>query len=69
MSASEKLVCRSKVRIERQRGPTRLPLLPAEKPPLTFGVHSEIAADYEVSPEAFPPPATKLDYVVAAASG
>ena len=59
----------SRVRIERQRGPMRLAYLPAEKAPVVFGVHSEIAEHYKVSPEAYPPRATTLDYVMAAAGG
>jgi hypothetical protein len=57
------------VRIERERGPLRLAYLPAEPEPVKFGVHSEIAAHYKVSPENFPPRATTLDYVVAATGG
>jgi hypothetical protein len=59
----------SRVRIERQIGPMRLAYLPAEKEPVQFGVHSEVAAHYKVPPEEFPPCATTLDYVVAAAGG
>jgi len=69
MSESDRVIYRSQVRIERQRGPMRLAYLPAEKEPVVFGVHSEIAAHYKVSPEAFPPHAATLDYVVAAAGG
>ncbi len=63
------VVYTSRVRIERQRGPMRLAYLPAEKEPVHFGVHSEIAEHYKVSPEAFPPCATTIDYLVAAAGG
>ena len=59
----------SRVRIERQSGPMRLAYLPAEKDPVAFGVHSEVAEHYKVPPEKFPPRATTLDYVVAAAGG
>jgi len=59
----------SRVRIERQIGPIRLAYLPAEKDPVAFGVHSEVAEHYRVPPEKFPPRATTLDYVVAAAGG
>lgn len=59
----------SKVRIERVRGPLRRAYLPAEDSPVRFGVHSEIAEHYGVQPEDFPPMATTLDYVVAAAGG
>jgi hypothetical protein len=34
-----------------------------------FGVHSEVADHYGVSPEQYPPHAATLDYVVAAAGG
>jgi hypothetical protein len=63
------VVYTSKVRIERIGGPVRRAYLPAEAEPIMFGVHSEIAEHYGVDPEAFPPTATTLDYVVAAAGG
>lgn len=66
---SSTVVYTSRVRIERQRGPVRLAYLPAEEEPVTFGVHSEIARHYGVSEDAFPPRATTLDHVVAAAAG
>jgi hypothetical protein len=69
MASSDKVVYTSRVRIERQRGPMRLAFLPAEKVPVTFGVHSEVAEHYKVPPGAFPAHATTLDYVVAAAAG
>jgi len=56
-------------RIERKEGPMRLAYLPAETEPVVFGVHPEVAEHYKVSPSAFPPQATTLDYVVAAAGG
>ncbi len=59
----------SRVRIERLGGPQRLAWLPAEEEPVTFGVHSEVASHYGVAPDAYPPHATTLDYVVAAAAG
>lgn len=40
---SSKVVTASRVRIKRQAGPTRLAYLPAEKDPVVFGVHSEVA--------------------------
>ncbi len=67
--SGEETVYTSRVRIERLAGPVRRAFLPAEKEPVIFGVHSEIAAHYGVRPEAFPPRATTLDYVVAAAGG
>ena len=59
----------SRVRIERLGGPQRLAHLPAEDEPIAFGVHSEVAEHYGADPERFPPRATTLDYVVAAAGG
>ena len=59
----------SRVRIERLGGPQRLAFLPAEREPVTFGVHSEVAEHYGVPSGAYPPHATTLDYVVAAAGG
>ncbi len=69
MPSSEKVVYTSRVRIERQRGPVRLAYPPAEKAPVVFGVHSEVAEHYKVPRDAYPPHATTLDYVVAAAAG
>jgi hypothetical protein len=59
----------SKVRIEREKGPLRRAYLPAESAPVLFGVHGAVAEHYKVSPDAFPPRATTLDYIVAAAAG
>ena len=69
MTDSGKVVYTSKVRIERVAGPVRRAYLPAEQEPVTFGVHSAIAEHYKVPPDKFPPRATTLDYVVAAAGG
>jgi hypothetical protein len=69
MGESNQVAYRSRVRIERKSGPMRLAYLPAEKEPVIFGVHSEVAEHYKVSPDAYPPHATTLDYVVAAAAG
>ena len=63
------VVYRSQVRIERERGPVRRAYLPAEPEPVIFGVHGAIAEHYKVPPDAFPPHATTLDYIVAAAAG
>jgi hypothetical protein len=63
------VVYRSEVRIERVKGPVRKAYLPGEDEPVIFGVHGAIAAHYKVSPDAFPPRATTIDYVVAAAAG
>ncbi|MGH2698649.1 MAG: hypothetical protein ACRDJL_05535 [Actinomycetota bacterium] len=58
----------SRVTITRKRGPLREAELPAHRT-VTFGVHSAVADHYGVDPEDFPPDATTLDYVVAAAGG
>lgn len=63
------VVYRSKVTVERDRGPLRHALLPATDEPVAFGVHGAVAEHYGVSPEEYPPTATTLDYVVAAAAG
>lgn len=59
----------SRATIERVRGPVRKATIPALDEPVTFGVHSEIAEHYGVSPDDFPPDATTIDYLVAAAGG
>lgn len=59
----------SRVRIERLAGPLRRAFVPAEKKPVLFGVHSEIAAHYGLKEEAFEPHAATLDYLVASAAG
>ncbi len=63
------VVYESRVRIERLQGPLRMAYLPAEAEPVAFGVHGAIAEHYGVSPQASPPHATTIDYVVAAAGG
>ena len=63
------VVYRSQVRIERVGGPMRRAYLPAEPEPVLFGVHGAVAEHYNVPPDAFPPHATTLDYIVAAAAG
>lgn len=60
---------RSKVSVERVGGPLRYARVPAEDERVTFGVHSEVAEHYGVTPEQYEPHATTLDYVVAAAGG
>ena len=66
---SDDTVYTSRVRIERVKGPVRRAYLPQVADPVMFGVHSEVASHYGVPPDAFPPHATTLDYVVAAAGG
>jgi hypothetical protein len=60
---------RSEVRIERVKGPVRRAYLPGESEAVIFGVHGAIAEHYKVPPDAFPPRATTIDYIVAAAAG
>jgi hypothetical protein len=59
----------SHIRIERVKGPHRRAYLPVTPDPVYFGVHSEVAEHYGVSPEVSEPRATTLDYVVAATAG
>lgn len=59
----------SNVTIERLRGPMRRATIPGRTEPVTFGVHSEVAEHYGVSPDDFAPDSTTLDYLVAAAGG
>lgn len=63
------VVYRSRVRIERLKGPLRRAYLPQEPAPVLFGVHSEVAEHYGVDLKVHEPHATTLDYVVAAAAG
>lgn len=60
---------RSRVRIERVRGPLRRAYLPVAPEPVFFGVHSEVAEHYGVDSQVHEPHATTLDYLVAAAAG
>jgi len=59
----------SNVKIERKVGPLRIAHLPGEPQPVIFSVHGGIAEHYKVAPDAYPPHATTLDYIVAAAAG
>lgn len=59
----------SRVRVEPVEGKVRRAHLPGEDKPVLFGVHSEVAEHYGVSPDAEEPHASTLDYVVAAAGG
>ena len=67
--ATSEVVYESRVKIERLQGPMRHAFLPARDEPVSFGVHSEVAEHYGVDPTTYPPDATTLDYVVAAAAG
>jgi hypothetical protein len=66
---SDQVVYTSHVSIERVKGPHRRAHLPATEDPVHFGVHSEVASHYKVSPDVSEPRATTLDYVIAAAGG
>jgi hypothetical protein len=59
----------SRVEVEPVKGKIRRARLPGEDEPVLFGVHSEVAEHYGVSPDAEEPHASTLDYVVAAAGG
>ncbi len=59
----------SRVKVEPVEGKVRRAQLPAEEEPVLFGVHSEVAEHYGVSPDEEEPHSTTLDYVVAAAGG
>ncbi len=66
---TDSVAYRSRVRIERVRGPLRRAYVPVEPEPVFFGVHSEVAEHYGVDPQIHEPHATTLDYFVAAAAG
>ena len=59
----------SRVHLEPVEGKTRRATIPGEPEPVLFGVHSQVAEHYGISPEDEEPHATTLDYVVAAAGG
>jgi uncharacterized OsmC-like protein len=59
----------SRVRVEPVEGRIRRAYLPIQEEPVLFGVHSEVAEHYGVSPEEVEPHDTTLDYLVAAAGG
>lgn len=63
------VVYTSTVRIERVRGPLRRAHLPAEREPILFGVHDQVADHYGVERGGEAEHATTLDYIVAAAAG
>jgi hypothetical protein len=60
---------RSETRIERLGGGLRRARLPAEKEPVTFGVHGAIAAHYGRAEGSYEPHAATLDYIVASTGG
>jgi hypothetical protein len=59
----------STVRVEPVEGKVRRAFVPGADEPVLFGVHSEVAEHYGVSPDAEESHASTLDYVVAAAGG
>jgi uncharacterized OsmC-like protein len=59
----------SRVKVEPVEGKIRRAQLPAKEEPVFFGVHSEIAEHYGVSPDVEEPHPSTLDYLVAAAGG
>jgi hypothetical protein len=59
----------SRVRVELVEGRVRRAYLPIQEDPIFFGVHSEVAEHYGVSPEEEESHDTTLDYLVAAAGG
>ena len=68
MSTNDAVAYRSQIRLQRIKGPHRIAHLPIDGA-VDFGVHSEVAEHYGVSPEISEPHATTLDYIVAATSG
>jgi hypothetical protein len=66
---TDDIVYTTDILIERVKGPHRRAYLPATPEPVHFGVHSEIAAHYNVDPNVHEPYATTLDHVIAAAGG
>jgi hypothetical protein len=59
----------SKVKVEPVEGKIRRAYLPVQEEPVFFGVHSEVAEHYGVSPDDVEPYDATLDYLVAAAGG
>lgn len=59
----------SEVKVEPVEGKIRRAYVPGADEPVLFGVHSEVAEHYGVSPDVEEPHASTLDYVVAAAGG
>ena len=59
---------RSKIRIERLKGPWRRAYLPMGET-VDFGVHDEVAEHYGVDSKVHAPHSTTLDYLVAATAG
>jgi hypothetical protein len=66
---SDPVAYRSRVRIERVKGPIRRAHVPAHDGPVMLGVHSEVAEHYGVDNSVVDPYTTTLDYVVMATAG
>ncbi len=66
---ADEVVYRSRVRIERIKGPLRHAHLPANPNPVVFGVRAEVAEHYGVDTEIVEPHTTTLDYLISAAAG
>jgi hypothetical protein len=66
---TDPVVYRSRVRIERIKGPLRRAYLPAAKQPVLFGLHSEVAEHYGADPADHEPHTTTIDYLVGATAG
>lgn len=66
---ADEVVYRSRVKIERIKGPLRHAHLPANPEPVVFGVHDAVAEHYGVDTAIVEPHTTTLDYVIAAAAG
>ncbi len=59
----------SQVQVKPVEGKIRCARVPGEDDDVLFGVHSEVAEHYGVSPDEEEPHASTLDYLVAAAGG
>ncbi len=59
----------SRVKVEPVEGKIRRAQIPGKEEPVLFGVHSEVAEHYGISPNAEEPHPSTLDYLVAAAGG
>lgn len=64
------VVCVSKSRIERKKGPVRIAHIAGEPQPVVFSVHGAIAKHYKVDPATLTEShASTLDYVIASTAG
>ncbi len=63
------VVYRSRVTVERIRGPLRKATVPGSQDPVFFGVHDAIADHYGVPRGSEAERTTTIDYLVAAAAG